>query len=660
MPHSLKQAAPTLSGAKRASGRRDAILIVLTCAVVLTVAVHFDLSTALVRWASAQEQWGFDELLSMFLVSALGFMLFARRRRTELLREVVERRRAEEELRATKLQLDRLLDASPAVLYSTRVSGQEVTPVWVSPNILRAMGYTVEEALVPAWWPTHIHPDDRAALLARGTDFQKQAVREYRFQHKDGSYRWVRDVARPMPTEDSSVIELVGAWMDITERKRLEEQLAYQAFHDPLTGLANRALFRDRVMHALERAQRRQQPVTALFLDLDNFKAVNDSLGHAAGDQLLVAVAERLLHSTRGADSVARLGGDEFAILLEHARADQEARTVVERVTRALLRPFSLEGKEVFVGASIGIAGAANGDGPDELLRNADVAMYRAKAAGKGGYVLFEPAMHSAAVERLELEAEFHWALERGELMLHYQPVAALGTGQITGVEALVRWNHPRQGLIPPAAFIPLAEETGLIVPLGRWVLREACRQAARWQWGMPGEAPLTVSVNISGRHLQDAGLVEDVAAALRESGLTPASLTVEITESVLMQNTEATLVRLHELKALGVRLAIDDFGTGYSSLSYLQRFPVDILKIDKSFIDGVERGRNDDALARTIIALGQMLSLRTIAEGIEEGDQVRRLQDLGCELGQGYFFAKPLPAEELDALLGLPVSSSA
>jgi len=457
----------------------------------------------------------------------------------------------------------------------------------------------------------------------------------------------------------------IGLAVDVTERKRLEGALAYQAFHDGLTDLANRALFRDRVQHALARAGRGEH-VAVLFLDLDDFKGVNDSLGHAEGDALLRRVADRLRASTRGFDTVARLGGDEFAVLLEGMVSPAEVGPVVERVTEALAVPIVLAGREVIVRASIGVAHADIGsESADELLRNADVAMYRAKALGKGRHVLFEPAMHAAAIERLEVEAELRHAIATpamSGLRLAYQPVMDLGTSRLAGFEALVRWSHPVRGDIPPAAFIPVAEETGLVIAIGRWALGEACRQLAEWELLLPRWTPThrapTVAVNLSGRQLEDDGLVGELAAVLATTGVTPQRVTLEITESAIMRNTEATLARLHALKRLGVRLAIDDFGTGYSSLAYLQRFPVDVLKIDKAFVDGVGRTAGvaantgyDAALVRTIIALSDTLGLATVAEGIEREEQRALLAALGCRYGQGYLFARPLTAERAGML---------
>ncbi|MBA3555705.1 MAG: EAL domain-containing protein, partial [Gemmatimonadales bacterium] len=474
---------------------------------------------------------------------------------------------------------------------------------------------------------------------------------ELRFRQPDGSWLHAEILATNL-LGDSTVRGIVLNTRDVSERKRLEEQLTHQAFHDPLTGLANRALFRDRVSHALAISQRQGHPITVLFLDLDDFKRINDSLGHAEGDRLLIAAGERFLCCARAVDSVARLGGDEFAILMEHVAGTDGREELLDRLTTAMAHPFSLSGNQVQVTVSIGVATAGPGETADDLLRNADVAMYVAKRRGKGRAETYESKMYAAVRERLEMEAALRAALERDELVLHYQPIVRLADGTIYGVEALVRWEHPSSGHLLPQHFIPLAEETGLIVRLGGWVLGEACRQAQAWRAAHP-ELDLAVCVNISGRQLQGSGLPDILREALARTGVDPAAVVLEITESVLMQQTESVLTRLRELKALGVRLAIDDFGTGYSSLSYLQRFPIDILKIAKPFVEEVGMGADRSALARAIVGLGDTLRLKTIAEGIERAEQRAALLELGCPMGQGHLFARALPAAGIERLLG-------
>jgi diguanylate cyclase (GGDEF)-like protein len=428
--------------------------------------------------------------------------------------------------------------------------------------------------------------------------------------------------------------------------------MVHQALHDTLTGLPNRALFVDRMAHGLSR---RGAEIAVLFCDLDRFKAINDSLGHAAGDALLIAVAERISGCLREADTAARLGGDEFAVLLEGIADLSDAVVVAERIAAAFRAPFSLDGHEVFCGCSIGIA-RGNSTG-DELLRNADVAMYRAKAQGND-WAVFEPSMRAEVIERLELEADLRKAEERGQFEVHYQPLVGLGDGSLAGFEALIRWRHPERGLVPPPAFIPVAEESGLIHSVGHWVLNTACAQAAHWDRVRPtplGAPPRWITVNLSGLELERPDLVDQVDAALQRSGLAPERLILEITETVLMHDTEVVIARLAALKELGVRLAVDDFGTGYSSLRYLSRFPIDILKMAKPFVDGVDEGEQSAALARTIIDLGASLNLAIIAEGIELDAQLHRLRSMCCEYGQGYLFAKPLSVDQVDLLLADP-----
>jgi diguanylate cyclase (GGDEF)-like protein/PAS domain S-box-containing protein len=442
---------------------------------------------------------------------------------------------------------------------------------------------------------------------------------------------------------------IVGMIEDVTERRTMERELVWRANHDALTGLSNRVHLHERVESVLMR-RHAERSVAVLALDLDEFKRVNDSLGHTEGDRLLREVSQRLLSATRGCDTVARLGGDEFAVLLDGVGTPVFADIVAERILHSLKRPIALQGGEVVLSASIGIAYAEPGETVDELLRNADTAMYRAKRAGKAMYDTFTPAMYAEVANMLSMETDLRGAVDANELHAVYQLIVKLDTGEPVGAECLLRWRRHGTQEVSPVSFIPIAEQTGLIIPIGRWVLREACRAGAAWLARAPrstGDArPFTMTVNLSGRQLHDADLVSDVRAALEDSGFDPRCLVLEITESVVMRNADVGISRLEELRALGVRLAIDDFGTGYSSLSYLQRLPIDVLKIDKSFIDGVDDDARGAALVRTILGLAETMSLRCVAEGIETESQLQALTALGCAYGQGFLFAHPLPTD--------------
>jgi diguanylate cyclase (GGDEF)-like protein/PAS domain S-box-containing protein len=526
----------------------------------------------------------------------------------------------------------------------------DTTITYVSPAVERVLGRTAEDVtgqrLSDMMMPSSVTPLMRAMVGApRHADGPPQLT-GLLLSRGDGTALDVEALVTDL-TSDASVRGYVINVRDVSERKLFEDQLSHQAFHDAVTGLPNRALFRTRSVHALDRRNRADTPVTVLFLDLDDFKHVNDSLGHVAGDRLLAAVGARLMSTIRAADAVARVGGDEFAILLE-AAPDSDAIATAARIHELLEPPFDFEGKEVFAHASIGIAFAesdAHGlDDAEQLLRNADVAMYIAKQHGKAQWRIFEPAMHESVYDRLELRRDLELAIERGELELHYQPIVYLATGVISGYEALLRWNHPTRGSISPAVFIPVAEETGLIVQIGRRVLEAACRDAVRLN-AIMSVGDVRVGVNLSGRQLQRPEMVDEVRDALARSGLPAELLVLELTESVMMKDVDLSTRRLDELKALGVRLALDDFGTGYSSLNYIQRFPVDILKIDKSFTDvlGDERSA---LLTGAILGLGHALDLRQIAEGIEHVDQALRLSELGCMMGQGFLFGAAVPIE--------------
>ncbi|HEU5171615.1 MAG TPA: EAL domain-containing protein [Gemmatimonadales bacterium] len=564
---------------------------------------------------------------------------------------------AENATRQTEARFRALVQHSSDVIIVIRADG---TVRFVSPSATRVLRYD-PDTLTGRPIVELLHPDDRDAAQA----FVREAARnpgvgapvEWRFRQPDGSALHAELIATNL-LDEPTVRGIVLNTRDVSERKRLEQQLVHQAFHDPLTGLANRALFRDRVSHALTLARRHGHAITVLFLDLDDFKQVNDSLGHEVGDRLLIAAAERFRLCTRVTDTVARLGGDEFAILLEE-RGSVDADALVERLRSAMEPPFRLNESDVQVRVSIGIAAAGGDESADELLRNADVAMYAAKRGGKGRSEIYRTDMHAGVHARLELESALRDGIDRDELTLHYQPIVCLRTGRVRGVEALVRWNHPRHGPLLPQHFVPLAEETGLILRLGSWVLETACRQVAEWRAAHP-ELDLWMAVNISGRQFQEGQVLEATRVALDAAGVPPTALTLEITESVLMQQTDSGLEHLRELKTLGVRLAIDDFGTGYSSLSYLHRFPIDMLKIAKPFVDDVSAGVDRAALARAILALGDTLGLRTVAEGVEQTEQCAALTLLGCELGQGHYFAAPQPAERLEHYLEKQLGRSA
>ena len=455
--------------------------------------------------------------------------------------------------------------------------------------------------------------------------------------------------------DDPDVTGMLLSIRDVSERKRLDAELTRQAHHDPLTGLANRAVFRHRVEAALRDQASRREPVAVLFLDLDGFTAVNDSEGHAVGDQLLGQVAGRLEHCVRPGDTVARLGGDEFAVLLEGSDVESAAVWVAERITSTLGEPFILDGRELHVGVSTGIAVTGNGAETSELLlRNADLAMYKAKSTKGANFVRFEPAMREALSSRLAVEEDLRQALGRYQLALNYQPTVELATGRIVGVEALLRWYHPERGVVAPEEFISLAEDSGLIVSIGEWALTECAVQGARWQsWAPEGEL-FHVAVNLSARQLRPP-LLEAVQSALADSGLPAMALVLEMTESMLIERTAEVVELMHAVKSLGVRLAIDDFGTGYSSLSYLHRFPVDILKVDRSFVESVTRAESSHGeLVRTIVGLGRSLRMTTVAEGVETAEQATALRQMGCDYGQGFLFSRPMPAAGIDELLAL------
>ncbi len=503
-----------------------------------------------------------------------------------------------------------------------------------------------------------VHPDDRPKLVelcrvvppGERTGPVYRAAGELRLSSLNGD--WIdTEVTVTDLTADARVGGIVLNLRDATDRKLAEDKLRQLALYDSLTGLANRALFRDHVERALDHRRRTQACHAVMFIDLDGFKTINDSLGHAAGDEILVSVAERLRLSVRPSDITARLGGDEFAVLLE-STSESAVAFVAERVIELLRGAFHVQGKDVVLSGSVGVAFSEFAKDADQFLRNADVAMYRAKATGKNRYAVFKPEMHLAALRRLDLEGDLRLAIERRELVVHYQPILNLYTGAIAGMEALVRWEHPSKGLIAPLDFIPVAEEIGLIRPIGVLILDEACVQTRAWLDRFPGGAPLQICVNVSVHQIEQGDFVDEVAGCLRRSGLHPGNLTLEITESLFMGDGPAAVARLHALKELGVKLSLDDFGTGYSSLSYLRSLPIDVLKIDKSFVDGVTQGPEQSAVARAIVKLAHDFGMETVAEGIESSDQAVELGAIGVDMGQGYHFAWPLDAAAMERFL--------
>jgi diguanylate cyclase (GGDEF)-like protein/PAS domain S-box-containing protein len=582
--------------------------------------------------ASAIGQWSSTE--GGLILAAVGLTCVVMARQISTLRENV-RLATEAAARQTEARFRSLVQNASDLIIVVDNAG---IVRYQSPSAERVLGYG-SEALIGTRIAALLPADDSESVLAqvertRGeTGVSTQA--EWRLRRGDG--RWIRaEIIATNLRDDPNVGGVVLTIRDIEERKQFEEKLRYQALHDGLTGLPNRAMLADRVLHAKARSERGGLPTSLLLLDLDDFKTINDRFGHSAGDEVLGEVARRLETCIRTSDTPARLGGDEFAVLLEDTRDEHAAVEVAERIAAALRDPIDVAGEQVTISASVGIVVSGQGELEGEIFRNADLAMYQAKKNGAGLREVYEPGMHTAVLERLQLEADLRHAVELGQIVVHFQPIVDLRTGRWLGAEALVRWQHPTRGFTLPSQFISVAETTGLIVSIGRHVLEEACRFAGEWGRGY------YVSVNLSARQLQEANIVRHVAAALRHTGLHADQLILEITESVLMVETETTIRRLNELKTSGIRVAIDDFGTGYSSLAYLQNLPVDILKLDQSFIHGLDGG-DLSPIARGVIDLGRALNLQIVAEGIEQPEEVQALLRAGCSLGQGYHFAKPL-----------------
>lgn len=510
----------------------------------------------------------------------------------------------------------------------------------------------------PDEWLSRVHPDDRASLAEAITHHIQGSTPALEYEHRllgsDGTYRWVLCRGQAVRDPLQRATRMVGSLTDITDRKRLEERLRHDALYDSLTDLPNRTLFLDRLGQAIGQVKRHAEQIFAvLFLDLDGFKIVNDSLGHLVGDQLLIGVAGRLSAHLGASDTAARFGGDEFAILLHNIRDMGELSRIAERIQSHLSEPFQLMEHEVVITASIGIAVILTGyERAEDVLRDADIAMYRAKALGKRTHTVFDVAMHARAVKRLRLEAELRRAIDHHEFELHYQPIVLLSNSQIVGFEALIRWRHPERGLISPVEFLPVAEETGLIIPIGRWCIAETCRQIRAWQDDIPSYRDLSVSVNVSHKQFWYAGLIEQIAAALRANCLEARHLTIEITEGVIMSNPDAARTIIQQFHDHALHLHIDDFGTGYSSLEALHRFPIEALKIDRSFVSRLGQDHRSTEIVRTIIMMGRNLGMEVIAEGIETAEQQQHLRELGCHYGQGYLFAQPVCGADVRALL--------
>ena len=555
--------------------------------------------------------------------------------------------KSEEQFRLT-------FEMAPIGMAITALNGQFKR---VNQALCDALGYKEQELLKLSFADItyaedlELHQTQQKALLEnKGSDFQI----ETRYVSRD--LRIVDAILKVVIVRDSKgeALHFNNQIVDITERKHMEKQLLHDALHDSLTGLPNRALFTDRLDHELKRAKANPDYVFAvLFLDLDRFKVVNDSAGHLVGDQLLIEISRRLEKSVNFTDTVARLGGDEFTILLENIHNIENAISVAEKIDQALRIPFHLQGYELFTSASIGIALSCEGyEKPDEIMRDADLTMYSAKEQGRARYEIFNSSLHDRAITRLQLETDMRYGIEREEFLIYYQPISCLKTGELAGFEALARWKHPTRGIVSPGEFIPVAEETGTIIPLGTWILNKACQQMQLWQEKYPHKSSMQISVNLSGKQLREPSLLEKIDSILQETGLLGKHLKLEITESSLIENMEVATQTLLEIKSRNIKLSMDDFGTGYSSLSYLHRFPVDFLKIDRSFVQDIQVNKGNYAIVKAIVTLAHVLDMEVIAEGIEDTYQVNQLKLLKCEYGQGYYFAKPLNIQQAEELI--------
>jgi diguanylate cyclase (GGDEF)-like protein/PAS domain S-box-containing protein len=633
-----------------------AVTVTLALAALIIFLTFFDRQSAVngQYWVDLKESArGLAALVLMFDI----YTLFQHYQLQKVRRELASRNRLFQLITENAADMIAVVDNDGNRLYN-------------SPSYHKTMGYSQEELTSSSGFQ-QIHPSDRervlqAAAKARLTGEGQRL--EYRMQHKDGTWRILESTASVIHNADQRIEGLVIVNRDISERKRAEEMLKHSAFYDGLTDLPNRILFSDRLQHAVLRARRHSDyKFAVLFIDVDGFKVLNDSLGHSAGDELLILIAKRLTVNFRDTDtlarsglsdaqtmqnSLARLGGDEFTVLLEDVLAPSDAIRVAQRIQAKLAAPFEVKGQQMVISASIGIACSARSySNAEELLRDAEIAMYRAKQAGKARWEMFDPAMHSSAVNRLKLETELRRGIENKELVVYYQPIVSLKSERIVGFEALSRWQRP-EGLVSPGEFIPVADETGLIVPMNREVVREACKQLRSWQLQFDYDPPLTMSINLASKQLEQSDLAAEIGTVMRETGVVPEMLSFEIMETVAMGDIDRALPVLSGIKALGARISIDDFGTGYSSLSRLPRLPIDILKIDRAFISNMSSDRENHEIVRLIILLAHTLNLKVVAEGTETREQINALKELGCEMAQGYFYSPPVSSQAAFGLL--------
>jgi diguanylate cyclase (GGDEF)-like protein/PAS domain S-box-containing protein len=572
-----------------------------------------------------------------------------------IIRNITERKNAEQALMVSEERYSIAVKGSNDGLWDWDLKSKQI---YFSPQWKSLLGYSdAEIGTTPDEWYSRIHLEDRDIFSSKMDEHVGGAEPffkcEYRMLHKDGRYLWMKAQGVALRDPEGFAYRIAGSQTDVTDRKIVEEQLLHNAFHDSLTGLPSRLLFMNRLRQSMEHSKgRSSEGMAVMFIDLDRFKLINDGLGHGMGDQLLIEVAKRLKACVRSSDTIARIGGDEFTVLMEHVKDSTTVSHLVGRIEEGLRAPFNLEGQEIYIAASIGVAmGSSDYDKPEDLMRDADTAMYRAKSSG-GTFEIYDIHMHARVVSLLKSESELRRAVENQEFRIYYQPIIMLTTGRVVGFEALLRWQHGVRGLVAPAEIIPLAEETGLIIPIGNWVLKNACKDMVRWQKQFPN-SPLELNVNMSYKQiLQGDVLVSQIHDALNETKIPPHTLALEITESGIMENQEGVIRMIQSLRKLNIQIAIDDFGVGYSSLNYLHRLPIDKLKVDKSFLVNPGSSNETESVLKAIIALAHNLNIPVVAEGIEVMEQLSLLKELQCEFGQGYYFAGPMPAEAVAAFI--------